>query len=287
VYSFRIYSDHVQQSLDSGGGPQDLHSFSSSFFKFYENNTFDNGDSKTFRSKLEAPAPNTVHGVLRYGRYGFGAEVEEVATGKISYKRTPTEAETIPIYFRVWAKEGSSYGLIGIQSYGGLSCVDLVTSTLIDHYKKKFPDFNLTAKKLIPNDRAIYGGQLVKKISFIKKQAPKASLRPKLRPDNCDTVDLELSITPKQKGSFGKLIDIDQRLEGTLLVDDIEHDGAFATIRTGGSTKRIGVLGLSSSAGVIDVTNDVDLDLDRHPELNSIAGVFESHMADFAKNLGQ
>lgn len=83
------------------------------------------------------------------------------------------------------------------------------------------------------------------------------------------------------------LRDIDKRLEGTLVIDEVEYEGAFATIRTGGMTKRIGVLGLSSSAGVIDVTNDVEFDLDRHPELNSIANVFESHMADFAANLGQ
>jgi len=236
---------------------------------------------------LEKPLANTVHGVLRYGRYGFGAEVEEVATGKVSYTRLPTESETIPIYFRIWAKEGSSYGLMGIQSYGGLSCVDLVTSSLIARYRKDFPDFNLTAQKLIPNDREIYGAQHVKKISLIKKQAPRASLRPGLRPDNCDTVDLELSIAPKQKGTFGKLKDIDDRLNGTLVVDDIEYEGAFATIRAGGTTKRIGVMGLSSSAGVIDVSNDVDFGVDRHPEINSISSVFESHMADFSKALGK
>jgi hypothetical protein len=65
VYKFRIHSDHVLQSLDKKGGAVDFLEFAKIFFTNYSNNTFNNGDSKTFRAKLEKPLANTVHGTLR------------------------------------------------------------------------------------------------------------------------------------------------------------------------------------------------------------------------------
>lgn len=271
--------------MDSSTGPLGFKNVVRQFSNHYSNRTFDNRESKIFRMQ---PEPNTQfieHGLLRYGSYGYEAEVEDVATGDVNYTRSPTEAETIPIYYRIWVDAGLTYALLGIQSYGGRSCVDLFNNELRRFYNGLHADYHLTVKKLIPNDLRLYANKVVKKISLIKRNEPTASLRPNLRPDQCDEVDLELTINPKKQGRFGRLSDLEDRIGGNITIDEIDYEGAFATIQVGKRSKRVGILGLSSSAGVIDVSGEVSFNANRHPEINSISRVFEGHMADFAASV--
>jgi hypothetical protein len=44
---------------------------------------------------------NTQHGLIRYGTFGYGTDVEDVRTGSVSHTRTTDEADTIPLYYRL------------------------------------------------------------------------------------------------------------------------------------------------------------------------------------------
>lgn len=286
VYQIKLFKQHVSIPVDANKGATDVLNFVRRFQSKYSSAPFNNGVTKTFKCVPSLPRPNTQDGVLRYGTYGFATDIEDVATGTVLGTKTPVQADTIPIYFRFWSAPGTSYALMGIQSYGSKSCVDLFINQIRSEYTHAYADYTMTFKKLIPNDKKLFGNHTVKKIELIKRSERAASLKPNMRPDNCDLVNLELAIRPQKKGTFGKLKDLDQRLQGVLSIDGIDFDGAFGTIQANGKTKKVGVLGLSSSAGVIDVSNEVNLNADRHPDLPSISRVFEAHMADFARDIG-
>lgn len=150
-----------------------------------------------------------------------------------------------------------------------------------------YPEYRVTFSKVMPNDAELYGSRAVRQIHLVRKDADQGIIEKALRPENEDhKVDVELSIKVRSGGSFGRLKDLDNKLGGHLEVGDIDYEGVFAEVKVGGSYKRIGVLGVSSSAGVIDVTDEVVRDAEKHPELKSIKASVSKHLADFAKVLG-
>lgn len=230
---------------------------------------------------------NSAHGLLRYGKYGYGSEVEDRKSGVVQHIRTVDQADTIPLYYRFWFAPGKTYGLIGLQSFGGSSCVDIVNRALANTYEMMHPDWRLTIAKLMPNDAKLYGNRVVRSVQLVRKNSSQNIVEKALRPAGQDTkVDVEFSLKARGGGNFGRLKDLKDKIEGHLEIGGVDFAGAFASVKVGSSYKKIGVLGVSSTAGVIDLTDDVMLDANKHPTFKSVSKEAERHIADFAKILG-
>ncbi|WP_412553695.1 hypothetical protein [Shimia sp. MIT1388] len=287
VYQVQVFHNHALQKITSDGGPNDLLEFTQQFSARCSKAALDDGESRMVRYEPEPNFKNSAHGWMRYGKYGYGSQVEDVNTGKIALNRGTSQADTIPLYYRYWFAEGKKYGLLALQSFGGLSCVEVVNRAFTNTHALAFPDHRVTFSKVMPNDAKLYGNRDVRQIHLVKKDADQSVIEKALRPENkSHKVDVELSIKARAGGTFGKLKDLDTKMGGHLEVGDIDYEGVFAEVKVGSSYKRIGVLGVSSSAGVIDITDEVTRDADRHPELKSIQKSVSNHISDFSKVLG-
>ncbi|WP_438991351.1 hypothetical protein [Lentibacter sp.] len=273
--------------MTSDKGPADILHFIRNCCSAFSKKPLDDGEAKIVRFEPSADFKNSAHGVLRYGKYGYGSQVEDKNSGVLEHTRTVDQADMIPLYYRFWLAEGKSYGLVGLQSFGGLSCVDIVNRALVNAHKMMHKDWQLTMTKVMPNDVAIYGNKPVRSIKLVTKNTDQNIVERALRPSDADTkMDVELFLRARGKGSFGKLKDLSDKIGGHMEIGDMEFSGAYANVKVGSSFKKIGVVGVASTAGVIDLTEDVVLDANNHPTLKSVSDETTRHIVDFAKMLG-
>ncbi|WP_297767532.1 hypothetical protein [uncultured Roseovarius sp.] len=287
VYKVQVYHNNKAQILAADKGPADILVFIRNCCANFSKKPLDDGASKVVRFEPSSDFKNSAHGLLKYGKYGYGSEVEDRKSGVVEHIRTVDQADTIPLYYRFWFAAGKSYGLIGLQSFGGSSCVDIVNRALVNTYEMMHPDWRLTMSKLMPNDAKLYGNKVVRSVQLVKKNSSQNIVDRALRPTDADTkMDVELSLKARGRGNFGKLKDLGNKIGDHLEIGDLAFSGAFASVKVGSSFKKIGVLGVSSTAGVIDLTDDVLLDANKHPSFGSVSKETSRHIADFAKILG-
>lgn len=298
VYQLRIYNDHKSYKHLTGKHAQDVQAAIRLFVSKYKSNPLiriassddgANGEKRSHRFLPMKDEINTQHGIVRYGTFGYGTDVEDVATGSIAHTRTTEQADTIPLYYRMWWPDGYSYGLFAFQSYSGKSCATAILSEIRAFYRDKFPDWRLEAKKIVHDEVAEYKNKPVKKISLVKPRTSATTVASALRPTNPQAeVDVTLEVTARGKGTFGKLGDLKGRLGGKMSIDGTDYTRAFATFSVNGKPKKVGIIGVSSNTGVIDVTDDVDLDPTTNmPTSSSISKAAKDEIKDFAVRLGK
>lgn len=298
VYKIQIYKDHKTVTSATGGGPRDIQSAVRGLIKAYTKKSLvrtsatDDGNEGEKRSHRFLPEKDDVfsqHGIIRYGTFGYGTDVEHVDTGIVSHTRTLDEADTIPLYHRFWWPDGYSYGLWAFQSFSGRSCATTILSEFRSVYRESFPDWRAEAKKIVHDEIAEFQKKRVKKITLVKPKASGGTVAQALQPSSLHTeVDISLEVKARGSGAFGKLGDLKEKLSGKIKIGDIDYTRAYATVTVNGKDKKIGVIGVSSTTGVIDVTSEVDFDnTTMMPTLKSISKVTKGEIADFAKKLKQ
>ena len=298
VYKLSIFSNHKRYPQSAAIMPQDVKRAVSNFITRHCNTPFirvsvnDDGSAGEKRSHRFIPAaaePNTQHGFIRYGTFGYAADVEDINTGEISYSRNLQEADTIPLYYRFWWPDGQSYGLWAFQAYSGKSCARTILSEFSSFYRENFPDWRFISEKVVHDEIITHKSKPVKRLTLVKPRAVATSVTSALRPTNEKAeVDITLEVTAKGKANFGKLVEIKDRLLGNMAIDGQQYTKAFATVSVNGKPKKIGVVGVSSNTGVIDVSDLVECDPETQmPVLKSIAEVTRDELKDFAKRLGK
>lgn len=298
VYQLKIYKNHTSYKHIKGDPEQDVQALVKNFISNFTSKplirvaTADDGADGEKRSHRFAPMKvevNTQHGLIRYGTFGYGTDVEDVRTGSVSHIRTTDEADTIPLYYRFWWPDAYTYGLWAFQSFSGRSCATSILSEIRDYYRSKFPDWRLEAKKIVHDELKEYKGRSVKKITLVKSKASASTVEKALRPtDSKVEIDVSLEVTARGKGNFGKLVDLKDRLAGKMSVAGTDYSKAYATVSVNGKPKKIGVIGVSSNTGVIDVTDEITLDpITKMPTPDSIAKAAKDELGDFVKKLGK
>lgn len=97
-YKVQVFHDHKAQKVTNGGGPTDLLAFTRLFEAKCAKSALNDGDSKMVRYEPEPGFKNSAHGWMRYGKYGYGSQVEDIKSGKIALNRGTEQADTIPLY---------------------------------------------------------------------------------------------------------------------------------------------------------------------------------------------
>lgn len=297
-YQIKIYSGHKSFNNDSANPPQDIQKAVRDFVNRYSTKNLvrvassedgAEGEKRSHKFLPEKDDFHSIHGLIRYGSFGYGTDVENVATGQLAHKRTTQEADTIPLYYRFWWPPGYSYGLWAFQSYSGKSCATAILSEFRSEYRDNFPDWKCEAKKIVPNEILEYSRSRVKAITLVKRRAFGGTVPQALRPESPDAeVDIYLEVKARGASTFGILGGIKDLLTGQMNVAGVDYGAAYATVMVNGKPKKIGVVGVTTNTGVIDITSSVALDAaTMMPTLKSVSDAVKSEMTDFATRLGK
>ena len=226
-----------------------------------------------------------VTGLVQYGTSGFSSKLLDIKTNKKKYDRVETDVEQIPLFFDFWLPPNSSYLMVALQSFGTRSCVDLIQGALRIFAENNHPDHMVRFKKIMPNDSkdALFGDRSVKKLTFLASKASSdvaASLIP-FKPS--EPVDVAISVRSGRGRGLGTFANVAGHIgkhEGVFQYEGIGFTEAFAEIRVGGRTRKIGVFGPSADTGTIDITADVKFE-EGHPTFATLVAQANDIMASF------
>jgi len=244
-----------------------------------------------FEERESAGTGNSI-GYVHYGTFGFESNLVSYKTKKRNYRRKVDDVEEIPLFYEFWCPSRTDYGLASFQSFQGRSCIGLVMERMELDFEQANPGYRLRFRKLLPSDSAgsLYSRAPVKELRLVRRHAP-SDVTDRYFPGGAPTdIDFEVAFIARRRKSLGMLGDLTRQLRrdnrtGLVTHDGIEFGEAVAKVRVGRRYRPVGVFGLNSDAGVIDVTEDIERGLDGHPTFESLQEQSDEILADFHETL--
>ncbi|MBY3504007.1 MULTISPECIES: hypothetical protein [Rhizobium/Agrobacterium group] len=295
VYQVTVYreKDKAPLKLTEDGSATDLFSFLLDFVgKRGVASDREDLQRSWFMEQRGTPSSESIQGYVNYGTYGFESNLVDRKTKKNNYRRKPGDLEEIPLYFKFWMPKGESFGLAAFQSFQARSCVQLVVGSASEMFSTKYKGYRLWFRKLMPEDvksSALYSAP-VKQFTFVKKTLPQTKEDRYLFDVDPDEVEFEVSIKAKRKRSLGTFLSFKEKAgqsSSLLKYDGIQFDEAKAEITVGKKRRTVGVLGYNSDAGVIELSDSVQLGSDGHPNYESIRLETDAIFKDFHSTLAK
>jgi hypothetical protein len=233
-----------------------------------------------------APNATSINGYIHYGTFGFESNFVDAKTKKKNYRRKVDDVEEIPLFFEFWFPPKSDFGLVAFQSFQGRSCIQIVIQAMKESFERNNPDYVINFFKLQPMDgkSGAFEKAPVRQVRLIKKNADGDVADKYFSSNKSGSIDFEIRIAARRKGSLGALGDIVSSLQsrsGIIVHEGIEFPEAIAEVRVGDGTRKINLIGVGGDAGVIDLSDSVTRGIDGHPTFDSIAREANSLLRDF------
>lgn len=251
----------------------------------------ENGQAeRTWRLISNRSNGNIWEGLINYGSFGVSSNIVDPDLGEVLLERKATDVEEIPLYYQFWVPADGPYAFLAFQSFRDRSCVSQVKPDLINSFNANRADVNITIKKVMPAADALYANNPVKKIILSKRRVPKDRAEI-LQPLPLEEIDVELTLSATRRRRFGTLRSVSELMQdangrGALLLEDFDFDRVSAEVQVGSSYLKIGVIGPSQTAGVIDITDQVEVAGNNHPTFNSLSAVTSAIIGNFAAQFG-
>lgn len=244
-----------------------------------------------FEEKEQTGSGNS-KGYVHYGTFGFESNFIDSKTKKRNYRRKVTDVEEIPLFYEFWCPPNSPHAFAAFQSFQGRSCITLVMNSMQEIFEHENPGFRMAYKKLMPGDVAAsrFYSAPVKNFRLVKKHAS-ADLAEQYLPHRPSTpIDFEVAIRARRRSNLGLLSTFATGLPKDLSRHLVTHAGlsfdeAVAEILVGGRLRKVGVFGINSDAGAIDLSDVVKLGPDGHPIFESIRKESDALLKDFHKTI--
>jgi len=263
--------------------------FLKNFVEINSNSVRDNDRERSwyFEPKSFGGTDGSSKGYIHYGTFGFESDFVNTRTKKKQYRRKVDDVEEIPLFYEFWRPKGADYAFAVFQSFAGRSCVTLVTEKIEKAFAMANEGYALKFKKLVPNDGSgsLYDDAPVKQLRFIKRNAS-SDIADRYLGESSKPIDMELLLKARRMQSLGRFGSISRKLNksestGVIIYDGVEFGEAIASIRIGGKYRPVGIFGINSDAGVIDITNDIKKGLDGHPVYDTLEEQAANILGDF------
>lgn len=294
IYVYKIdlidSQTHTIVPMASSGAGGELLDFMPIFINLKSSLTKNSAIGRSWNLENNVNNGSVFEGIIKYGTFGHSSEIIDPASGVPLFSRADHHVEQIPLYYQYFIQPGKKYAICAVQSYRTWSCVSIVNSDLNYEFRNHTNGrMYLVFRKLMPSELLLYGNLPVKTITLRRKSVTRDKFDA-LRGINATEVDVEMSFSAKRKGTLGRLTDVANQIKrnsanNLLLESDLEFPEVTAQVRVGSTLRKVGVIGPSVNAGVIDVSSDLKYH-NGHPTFQSISHVASGIIADFAKILG-
>jgi hypothetical protein len=300
-----LYVARIRRKRDEEYLPLNGFAAGTDFFEFLwsqlrgkQNQFLDMGDGPRriqIRSDLEKNAKDRVlQGTLDVGEYGRGGSLKDAKSGTENYRRQPTDADMIPLFYRIWCPKDQRFAAFALQNYGHLGSKTAIYRLLDRAFKEQFPDFLLEMREAIPKRIMldfVKKGQ-VKEFRFLQAGVPR-DWADGYGGSALEDSSAELQVIVKSKG---KPLPVPQRLmnfftggavtRGKLM----EFHGFQAQkfkmiVEIGGKKRVLSHAGFLQMHGRIDVDSEVKFNRDGFPTRESLEEVAEALLAEIAKDV--
>ena len=292
VYQLCLFDaqNYRQIPLANAGIGSELYEFLPHFIQGKVAALQNNNIERSWRLEPAQDEGRSRHGIVRYGTYGYSSKLINPDDNAVLFNRDATDVEEIPLYYRFWVPDAGNFGFAALQSFRERSCVSQVLGELTGEFNRRYENIRLTPRKVMPGADEVYRNAQVKKIILSKKRVPKdrAEILRNLPPEE---LNVELSFSVRRNGRFGVFSDVAPQIRGArggaaFVFDGIEFDEASAMVAIGNSYMKVGIVGPSNKAGVIDISEDVQLGADQHPTFQSVSEISAGIIDNFREQYG-
>jgi hypothetical protein len=292
VYQLVLHRTDNQQQVPFApqGIGSELHSFLPQFVNGKIATHQNNNIERSWRLDPQPDQGRARHGLVYYGTYGYSSTIVDPTNNATLYDRDARDVEEIPLYYQFWVPDHGNFGFAALQSFRDRSCVSQVLGELNNEFNSRFQHLRLTSRKVMPANDEAYRHAPVKKLILSKKRVPKdrAEILRDLPPDE---LNVELAFSVRRNGRFGLYSEVAPQIRqarggAAFVFDGIEFDEASAMVSIGGSYMKVGIVGPSNNAGVIDISENVILGQDQHPTLASVSQVTTQIIESFREQYG-
>ncbi|MBC9209755.1 hypothetical protein IBL26_23160 [Roseomonas aerophila] len=261
--------------------------FLESFVKFKSSSSHNSEKERSWRFlEIDKTEGGGSRGHIKYGTFGFESDFVDTQTKKTKFKRGVNDAEEVPLFYEFWLPKNSNKLFFLFQSFQGRSCVQMAMSEMQEKFEEENEGLSFKYQKLLANSLGSSSAGLpVRRLRLIKRGAPSDIANEYFGDSDNDQIDYELSFTARPRkflGLFSQLMKSMPKETGSVLkYEGLEFNEAYADVRVGRRVRRVGLFGVSSDAGVIDLSDDVERGPNGHPTYESMCELSDGILADF------
>jgi len=219
-----------------------------------------------------------------YGSTGFESDLVDSKSKKLRYKRQVTDIETTPLYYRFWIPTSGNYGLVALQIHGLRSCIGRIQHAFATFFRRSNPGYHLSFSAIVPQELEAFQNSEVKTISLTKREMSTDSAENQFGMTQ-NLFDVDLTFKATKRKSLGRLRDILLRLRSgdgskPMSYNEMSFDEATAEIVVGGRRRKVTLVGISPQSGRMDITSDIEFQVNGHPKFESISAEVENLFKD-------
>lgn len=250
-------------------------------------------DQTLLRTTALAPDPehSKLVGTVASGAWGYEADLLEMQTGELAYRRQVTDAEVLPFFFLFSLPPDRDEGIALLARFGARGIKTVVSKMLQERASDQDLGVQIEFRSLVPSDLLmdwLHEGRITA-VRFITYH---------LQPDLADQVQLgdheegstELILRAGRNRSFpfrGRLRRIFER--GVAEVGDLplmeQPEAVKLDVRLGSRRRRFDVRNLGKVRAYYDVSEDVVIEETGHPNFASMLEAAEDLLRDLNTEL--
>ncbi len=240
---------------------------------------------KLLQVERHSRSGRTISGIVKTGEYGHEGALYDVNRNNISYTRRTNEAEMLPFYFLAAIPNDADEGVVILQRTGQMGVRKAFLDDFAGDFRQSSPGFAVEINPLLPRDlldRYLADGR-VTKLRLTRFSVPR------------DIADAYAAGGHVEEGAYTELVIAAKRNHWIPVIDrvrevvrgqrnvhdlvelhemDYSYDVAKVEIDVGSGRRR--TIDLSNSHKLrahVDVTDEVQIAADGHPEFSSIDNV--------------
>ncbi len=237
----------------------------------------------------------SVSGIIETGEYGYAADLYNVDQNTVSYQRIETDAEMMPFYFLAYLPARLDEGVILLQRRSNLGIRTIFLNDFAEDFERSYRGVKVVFNPLVPQqllNEYMRNGRLTK-IRFIRYGIPS---------DLSDAYDAgghvedegtaEMVFSPKRGRSIPLLNRLREVMAGRREIREMielrgyEYDNVKVELNVRGGKKTLDLSDVMKMRAYVDVTSDIRINSDGHPEFDSIDTVAQELMSSLLAELG-
>lgn len=234
----------------------------------------------------------TLHGLIEVGNSGYGSKIKDLKAGTTDFNRKSNHSEFIPLFFRYNSDTNRpDFAFLTLQNFEHSGLATILNEYVRLNFKKSFPDYTLYIQRvLVPQvAQKLLSSSDITKARWIRREVPK-DIADKFGAKTTETGEIELVL----KSSGGNPFGIKRRLKdffsskstmGELLeVDEVAYDELKLEVKIAGRSRTIAMSRMDNLRQTLDISTDVKLTAEGHPQIDSINSIAAKYEADLLQN---
>ncbi|KAA3615838.1 MAG: hypothetical protein D8M58_22325 [Calditrichaeota bacterium] len=221
-----------------------------------------------------------ITGIIKTGEYGYETELFDIQNNEVSYLRSVNEAELLPFFFQVFLPNNADEGILILQRFGQFGIRKAFSNDFNSYFNQLFPDYIVEMNPLLPSqivDQHLRDG-VVTKIRFIKFEVPNDIAEAYDNNGHTEEISSTELVVRAKRNQFlsfvpNRLIEFMNRekdVSNLFELTNFDYDTIKVEVKLDNETRTIDLSDLHKIRAYFDITGDVSINENGHPDYDSI-----------------